>query len=89
MYSTCGKSLATCCTHQSLQGNTYCCTHQKPHESYWDSAMGGGEPGPALVLCSHKHHNELLEIQFVDPVWLAKAASGQGLHPSNANIYPL
>ena len=48
--------------------------------------MGGVELGLALLLYSYKHHNELLGVQFVDPV---KGVSGQGLHLSNSYIMPL
>ena len=75
----CCESLATCCMHQSLQENAYCCIHQNSCEFYpkvcWDSAMGDVELVLALILCSYKHHIELLGLRFVDPVWATKSNS--------------
>ena len=77
MYSTYGEPLATCCMHQSLQGNTYCYIHKNPYEPYlrvhWDSAVGGMELELAFLLCSYRHHNELLDLQFADPVWAIRS----------------
>ena len=90
MYLTYSKPLATCCMHQSLQGNAYCCIHQNPREAYprvyWDSAMVVWGLSWHCCCALTSFTMSCQSFYLLIKSGLPEIASSQGFHLSNTNM---